>query len=175
MYEEVVGNDDDDSDDDIIPTEKFLLSARIFEHEGVYISTMEEMPDDDEVLEGDFNEYMEGAVEGLENEKYNSESCDKHNRRRASNVSNSSSGTSVTAEQYKQKSIAKIVRQADNSLLLCLNTCRFCDYEHGHFTCGGASTEREIGLRIKHVSCVCVCVVFHCHSMVFNVALLYTV
>ena len=163
MYEESFDNDDD-SDDDIIGSDKFLLSARIFEHEGVYISTMEEMPDDDELLEDDFNEYMEGAVEGLDSTIDSSSSSSSSSNGGSSSyidsdtISNTSSGSSVTAEQYKQKSIAKIVRQPDNSLLLCLNTCRFCDYEHGHFACGGTSVEREVGLRIKHVSLVCLCI-----------------
>ena len=118
--------------------EDFVLSAKIFDNSNVLISTKESFPKDYQSIPSKL--VPKNSVQLMDFDDNDEEKRDD------------SSGGSF---------VAKIERQLDNSFLICLSTCRYCDYEYGHFSCGCTNSygsyglqgnTREVCARVKHVS-----------------------
>ena len=118
--------------------EEFVLSAKIFENDGVLISTKESFP----------KEYHSNSFKLVTKNNIQLTDFDEPDEVRRE--------TPPAHGNY----VAKIERQLDNSFLVCLSTCRYCDYEHGYFTCGCGNSyasyglqgdTREVCARVKHV------------------------
>ena len=208
-------------------SEEFVLSAKLYENEGVYISINEKLPSDFTVLNNSSNIGLSisspasvsaslsvSSTAGANSSDSNNTSIrfgdrksshtydsddDDEEENASSNFSPQKSSVSRVSSTNPHNGplpsvptsgydlfnrtnsglVAKLERQCDNSFLLCLNTCRYCDYEHGHYSCGMKSSSsggnsssdaqyalREVGARIKHVSSSVGMLCYHVYSCI---------
>jgi len=135
--------------------EQFLLSAKIYENEGAFISISESFPSEiaasrHSSFDGNKGDHKDGDLDGPGAARIGGlTGAGTKKRCDSEDLLTSSAGAEMFAKQ-KGGYVAKLERQVDNSFFLCLNTCRYCDYDHGHYQCSTSVVEREVGLRVKH-------------------------